>query len=398
MSTPKLFAYSNSLNLLKIKALAKLGNFQIEIESIDNNIKPKDLVEQSPTNTYPYLSTSEGNISEASAILSYIANKTGLAGANDFEKAQVNQWIFFSVWEINYAKANIVYPLFGFSDFDNEKNKISLDRLKHNLKALDKHLTGKSFLVGSNATVADIELWVALKHFWQFVYVEAVRSKMYANIDKWFNSISNLDAVKFTFGLTHPCKVALKAPKVEKKVEKKEEKKVEKKEEKPVEEKPKAEVFPESKLDFDAFKKDFMNSTDRKAVLDKFFSQDFDPKGFSIQYLRYQRLPSEGKIDFKTVNGRDGFLERCESGRKHVFCNFGVYGKDGDFEIKGVWLWRGIKPPQFMLDNPQFEYYDVVPLDPSKSEDKERIYNYWLNLEKGNVVEGLPVFDNTTFK
>jgi hypothetical protein len=280
--------------------------------------------------------------------------------------------------------------------------------MKNVLKALDKHLNGKHFLVGDKLSVADIEVWVALKHWWQFVYVEQVRTKMYAHIDAWFHKIANLAEIKNTFGLTHCAKSALKVPKLEvKKEEKKEEKP--KKEDKPKkeegeeeEEKPKApkgEVFPESKLDFDAFKKAFMNSTDRKAVLDKFFSEEYDKNAFSVWYLRYQKIVGkEGKVLFMTVNGRDSFLARSEAGRKHVFANFGVYGVEGDYEIKGVWMWRGLGCPQFMEENPQFEYYDKVQLNPEVPADRERIYSYWLNLNPGDVVENLAVVDMDTFK
>jgi len=400
MSTPKLFAYKNSINLLRIKAVAKLSKFELVIEEIENSVIPKDVVEKSPTNTYPYLETSEGILSECNAICLYIAGKSGFAGSSDYEKAQVLQWIAYSIHEINSNKLNTVYAVFGFFEFDNEKNKSSTVRVTNNLKSLEKHLTGKSYLVGNKLSLADIELWAALKHFWQFIFVDAMRNKLFPNIEAWFVRVSNVDEVKKTFGLTHLCKVALKAPKVEKKVEKKEEKPKEDKpkEEKPVEEKPKAEVFPESKLDFDGFKKKFMNSTDRKAVLDEFFNGEYDPKAFSIHYLRYQKLPSEGKILFKTTNGRDGFIERTEVGRKHVFSSFGVYGEEGNYEIKGVWLWRGLNVPQFLLDNPQFEYYDRVTLDPSNPKDKERIYNYWLNLKEGDEVEGLKAVDVITFK
>lgn len=402
MSTPKLFAFKNSTNLLKVKAVAKLAKFELEIHQVEVHIKPKDTYEESPTNTLPYLETSEGIISETTAIMLYIANKAGFAGSSDYEKAQINQWICFGLHELTFPKKAVVYPLFGYYPHDNEEAKTAQDRLKHLLKSLDKHLAGKSFLVGNSITVADFQVWADLKSYWQFVYVEQVRTKMYANIDAWFNRVSSTDAIKNTFGTVHTCKSALKAPKVEKKEEAKEEKKEKPKvvDDEPVEEEPKkkGEVFPESKMDFDAFKKAFMNSTDRKAVLDKFFAEEYDKNAFSIHYLRYQKLASEGKVLWQTQNGRDGFLERTESGRKHTFSTHGVYGEEGTLEIKGVWLWRGLDCPQFIIDNPQFEYYDRRTLDPSKPEEKEVIYNYWLNLKEGDVVDGLKVVDVVTFK
>jgi len=138
----------------------------------------------------------------------------------------------------------------------------------------------------------------------------------------------------------------------------------------PKEEK-KKENFPESKMDFDAFKKEFFNSSDRKAVLDKLFATDYDRNAFSIYYIRYQKLESEGKELWLTENSRDSFIQRVEQGRKHAFGSLGIYGVAGDYEIKGVWMWRGLEVPAFMDENPQFEFYDKRPLNPDSEADKK---------------------------
>lgn len=45
-----------------------------------------------------------------------------------------------------------------------------------------------------------------------------------------------------------------------------------------------------------------------------------------------------------------------------------------------------------------FEYMFVNKLDNSKEEDRKKIENYWLNLEEGQMVDGLPVAYVETFK
>lgn len=404
----KLTAYKNSANLYKILATAKLANFALDVVEIDNpQIVGKDVIENSPTNTYPILETSEGVISESSAIITYIGLKGGVAGSNDFERAQVAQWQFFSVQEVNYNKRDTIYPIFGFLPFDADAAKHSGEKLKNIFKTLNAHIAGKTFLVGNSLTIADIELFTNIKHFWQLHFVEQVRKNLYANIDAWFARVATHEVVVKTFGITHVCKVALKAPKVEKKEEPKKEapKPVEKKEKKPEndddEEPPKKKdtpAFPESKLDFDGFKKEFMNSKERKAVLDKFFEKEYDANAFSVYYVRYQKLASEGKVLFKTTNGRDGFLERIDQNRKYVFASHGVYGVEGDYDIRGVWLWRGKGIPFFLEEHPQFEYYERRELNPNVPEDRQVIDNYWLNLNEGAVVDGLAAVDVVTFK
>lgn len=406
-SSPKLYAYKNSTNLLKIQAVARASNVTLEVVTVNNQIMPNATVEGSPTNSYPYLETNGVVISETAAILQFVASKGSLAPENDTERSQISQWQFFSAQEIANAKRNTVYPIFGYLELNEKDNKADNERLKNHLKSLEKHLTGRTYLLGTKLTCADFDLWANLKHLWQLVYVEQMRTKLYPNIDAWFVRLANHEAVLGVFGITLLCKVAQKAPKVEKKVEeKKEEKKIEKSKkeadgEEDDDEKPKKEKapeFPESSMDFDGFKKDFMNSTDRKSVLDNFFSTQYDPKGFSIYYTRYQKLPTECKEFWKTENGHSLFIQKIDAYRKFAFAAFGIYGVEGDYEIRGVWMWRGLGVPFFMEQHESFDYYDRQLLNPAIEEDRKIIDSYWLSLKAGETVQGLPVAKVETFK
>jgi len=167
------------------------------------------------------------------------------------------------------------------------------------------------------------------------------------------------------------------------------------------EEKPKKKEepkFPESSMDFDGFKKEFMNSKDRKTVLADLWEKKYDDKAFSIYYIRYQKLEKEGKVLMNTVNMRDYFIQSIDAYRKHSFGTLGVYGVDGNYELKGLLMWRGKGIPFFMEALEQFEYYDRKELDPRKEEDRKVIENYWLNLNAGEVVEGIPAAEVETFK
>lgn len=412
--TPKLYAYQNSNNLLKILVACKATQFNVELVEVENNILRKAVVEESPTNTYPYLVTSEGIVSEASAILYYIGLRGGISGSNDYEKAQVAQWQNFAAYEISTNKSQTLYPIFGFAPLDEKQNKEQLEKLKNNLKQLNTHLNGKKYLLGEQFSVADIDLWAELKHFWQLVFVEPMRLKLFPHIEEWFKRVASLDAVVGVYGLTLLCKVAQRAPKVEKpKEEKHEEKKADQNKEKKdddaeeeddaaekerKEQKKKEKDFPESTFDFDKFKFDFSNTKDKKPVLDNLLTTTFDRNAFSIYYIRYQKLDSEGKELWLTENGRNSFLERVDSYRKHVFSNLGIYGDEGNYEIKGVWFWRGKGVPFFMDEHPTFEFYDKRELDPSKEEDRKVIESYWLTVNKGDIVEGLPLSNNVFFK
>ena len=200
------------------------------------------------------------------------------------------------------------------------------------------------------------------------------------------------EAVK-VYGRTVLCKLTLKpyvAP--EKKEEKKKEEK-KKEEKKEVAEEPKKkkvnplDELPASTFELEQFKRDFLNNKDKKDAMEKFWKA-YDPKGYSIWWMEYQKLPSEGKVLFRTSNSKSFFLQKLDSFRKYCFAVHGVYGSEGDYEVRGVWMWRGTEIPAEIKEHDNFEYMTIKKLDPSKPEDKQLVEDYWTKLNETDEVEG----------
>ncbi len=263
---------------------------------------------------------------------------------------------------------------------------------------MDKHIEGKDYFVGNQATLADVYLFAGLRGFFQFVYVEDVRKNLFPNLTKWFvRQAGEAHALK-AYGRTVLCKTPLKAAKVEKKKEapkkdekkevKKEEKKEDKKEKKEgeeEEEKPKKkkqnplDVLPPTTFVLDDFKREFLNSKEKPTVLQEFWNK-IDLNGYSFWFMQYQKLPSEGKVLFKTNNSSSFFLQKLDSFRKYTFSVHGVYGEEGNYEIRGVWMWRGLEIPEEMKAHDSFPYMTIKQLDAKSENDRNLIESYWLNL------------------
>lgn len=378
----------------------------------DAKDKRQELKTNTPTGTFPYLVTPQGNVSESIAIIQYLAesNKPEMLGSNAWEKAQVRAWTEFANTEIGTQNRSLIYPLWGFMEY----NKVAADAatvaLKQHLETLNKHLQGKSFLVGNNVTVADVLLFHHLKLYFQFILVEDQRNKMYPNVTAWYLKLAETEPVRKTFGRIALCKVPLKPAKVEKKEEPKKEVK---KEQKPAakkettgdddEEKPKKkqanplDLLPPTTFILDDFKKDFLNTTDKRGALDRFWA-NFDVNGFSFWTMLYQKLPSEGKILWKTVNSSSFFLQKLDPFRKYTFSVHGVYGVEENYEVRGLWMWRGTEIPEEVKEHDNFPYMTIKKLDSTQEADKKVIEEYWLNLQPGQIVDGLPVAEVLYFK
>lgn len=116
---------------------------------------------------------------------------------------------------------------------------------------------------------------------------------------------------------------------------KQEDKKEEDDEEKPVKkDKNPLDLLPPSNFNFYDFKTLFVNAQNKKEALD-YFWKNFDPNGYSIWFVKYQKAPGEGKNLIFTNNLMGGFLNRLEDFRKYSFAVHGVYGEEPNLEIRG---------------------------------------------------------------
>lgn len=224
--------------------------------------------------------------------------------------------------------------------------------------------TDRKHFVGDSWTYADVDMFYTLRHFFQMVFPENFRNQVFPNVTRWFIGMSTNEHILKVSGKTQLCKTVQKVPKLSKDIHEAKHKKDEgKKKEEPKKEEPKAEtgeeeddqpkkkaknpldLLPESPFVLDDFKREFMNSKDRVTTMAETWKK-FDPKGWSFYWMQYQNLPSEGKILFKTNNACSMFLQKLDPLRKYCFATYGVYGVEGDYVCRGVFMWRGIGIPE----------------------------------------------------
>ena len=152
-------------NCYKVRLLlAQLG---IEYETRDMSVVDRSnradvLGDLNPALRVPTLVLDDGRaLGESNAILWYFAEETPLVPDDRFERAQALQWMFFEQYshEPYIAVARFLRAYSG----EPEKHAASIESKMPGgyaaLDALEKHLEGRSFLVGERYTVADIALY-----------------------------------------------------------------------------------------------------------------------------------------------------------------------------------------------------------------------------------------------
>ena len=374
------------------------ANIIFEDADLEDITKRNSFAQKTPTTTLPFLETPQGNISESISIETFLANKfrPDLLGSNILERAKVNQWIEFGSCEIQKCLQEIIYSIFNWKELNKEMSDNANKKLKQYVKILEKQLKhGKTYILGDKITLADIVLFRYLRYFMMLHFPENLRNSLLPKVTKWFENIMKSPEAIEAYGRTILCKKQLRPLNIKidrsKRLELFKNSKV-KKEINPLD------SLPSSSFNLEQFKTDFMEEKGNKDEIMKKFWKEFDPKGYSLWWLEYQNLSMEGKKLFRMKNSKNFFLERIdEDFKNYAFGMHGVYGKEGDYKVKGLWLWRGNEIPKEIKENDYFKYMTIKNLKSDNNNDKQIVNEYWTKTNKNDKVEGREVADFTYY-
>ena len=374
------------------------ANIIFEDADLEDITKRNSFAQKTPTTTLPFLETPQGNISESISIETFLANKfrPDLLGSNILERAKVNQWIEFGSCEIQKCLQEIIYPIFNWKELNKEMSDNANKKLNQNVKILEKQLKhGKKYILGDKITLADIVLFRYLRYFMMLHFPENLRNSLLPKVTKWFENIMKSPEAIEAYGRTILCKKQLRPLNIKidrsKRLELFKNSKV-KKEINPLD------SLPSSSFNLEQFKTDFMEEKGNKDEIMKKFWKEFDPKGYSLWWLEYQNLSMEGKKLFRMKNSKNFFLERIdEDFKNYAFGIHGVYGKEGDYKVKGLWLWRGNEIQKEIKENDYFKYMTIKNVKNDNNNDKQIVNKYWTKTNKNDKVEGSEVADFTCY-
>ena len=156
----------------------------------------KEFKKISPLSKIPVIIDHENNktVFESGAILIYLAEKSGMF-YDEKERLEINQWLM--------AQMGYVGPMLGqhhqFHYYNPGKSEFGEERYfkisRRIYQELDDRLSVSKFLSGDDYTIADIGTfpWIA-RHEWHDIGLAK-----YKNLTRWYNEISNRDAVKRGF-------------------------------------------------------------------------------------------------------------------------------------------------------------------------------------------------------
>jgi len=158
----KIYSYPNNPRVYKALIAARYNNVDIEVPAfnfgVDNTTA--EFKKKNPLGKVPVLETPDGKyLWESNAIARYIArlsNRANLYGSSDYEAGLVDQWIDFSVSQIELPAAAWLYPIFRIVENNPVATSNAKGEIRNVLQILNEHLLTRTFLVGERVTLADI--------------------------------------------------------------------------------------------------------------------------------------------------------------------------------------------------------------------------------------------------
>ncbi|ETW55524.1 hypothetical protein PFUGPA_02286 [Plasmodium falciparum Palo Alto/Uganda] len=408
----KLLAPKNDVRTLKVQTVASFCNVKLNMPNFElgKDNKTADFLKHSPLGRLPVLVTSHGSIFESNAVCKYLCSihrEGDYLGKGSFEEAQVNMWVDFNTYELEI-------PMTCY--MNNKSCEKSLKHIEDTLKCYNNHLLYNQYMVGNSITIADIFISVILYFSLNSGALNESIVLKYKNLYRLYDTISNQKQFKYVFACDQNKKKNTQDKSTGAKKKQGNNKKddnnnnnnndadnqhadllsddlAEKKQ--PKKTNP-LDLLPPSNFSLDEWKYKFSNEKDLLNNAMPHFWKTYDPNGFSLYYMKYDKLEDECQISFVACNMAGGFLQRLENNfSKYSFAVVTVLGENKSYDIEGVWLFRGTDIPFEMKDHPSFEYHIFKKLDINNTQDKKIVEEYWCSKE---TVDNRPLVDRKVWK
>jgi glutathione S-transferase len=176
----------------RVELMLSVLNLEADVINVDlmtGAQKKPEFLAKNPFGQVPALSDGDVTLADSNAILTYLATKYDAYNTwlptDAVEAAQVQQFLSVAAGPVVQGPANArLITIFG-APYDPKKTIEISHKL---LSVMDAHLEGKNWLVGKNATIADVANYAYIAHAPE----GNVDTAPYINVQSWLKRIEAL--------------------------------------------------------------------------------------------------------------------------------------------------------------------------------------------------------------
>lgn len=199
----QLYCFGESGNAYKVALMLAVSGADwvpVWVDFFNGGHRRPDFLALNPMGEVPLLVDGERALSQSGAILTWLAEKLGRFGGEDgAERLEILRWL---LWDNHKFTANIAIHRF-LANFlppaqrQPEVIAFHAARQKSAMKVLERHLTGRDWVVGAGPTIADFSLCGYLYYPEAFGFDRAE----WPAIDAWLNRIAALPGWRHPYDL-----------------------------------------------------------------------------------------------------------------------------------------------------------------------------------------------------
>lgn len=186
------FYFHPTPNPMKVALFLEEAGLEYELVPVDTKKGEQHTPEfrrVNPNGKLPAISDNGVNVFDSTAILLYLAEKTGKFLGKDEDRGQLLSWLMFIATGVGPYSGQAVH----FQHAAPEKLPYAINRYvfeaKRHYQILEEHIADKEFFVGDSYSIVDISAWGWVK-FAQFPLGPDALVTDYPNLNRWFNAIS----------------------------------------------------------------------------------------------------------------------------------------------------------------------------------------------------------------
>ncbi|TPL58059.1 glutathione S-transferase C-terminal domain-containing protein [Mesorhizobium sp. B2-4-1] len=137
----------------------------------------------------------EVRVFDSSAILLYLAEKTGRFLGQPADRGELLSWLFFLATGLGPFSGQAVHFQFAAPDgLDYAVNRYRREAERH-YRVLDSELVGRAYIVGSDYTIADMSAWGCIDRASRVMKGADDPLAPFPNVKRWFAAIDRRPAV-----------------------------------------------------------------------------------------------------------------------------------------------------------------------------------------------------------
>jgi len=198
------FYYHPTPNPLKISLFLEEAGLPYEVIAVDTSKGEQHTPafrKINPNGKVPAIVDTDGpggkeaRVFDSTAILLYLADKTGKFGGSGEDRPELLSWLFFIASGLGpFSGQAVHFQLAAPAGLDYAVNRYRREAERH-YQVVEDHLAGREYMVGDGYTIADMSLWGWIDRASRVMHGAADPLGAYPNIKRWFAAIDGRPAV-----------------------------------------------------------------------------------------------------------------------------------------------------------------------------------------------------------